>query len=189
MLYARHRAAPPPEAFEHIRLDVPNISGRMDNLRAAILRPQIALLPDRVARWERLYRTLERGLQGTPGLRLIPRPGHEKFVGSSFQFLLPDWSAARVRSVIARAARRGVELKWFGAADPVAFTSRYDHWRYAAPTPLPRTDRILAGLIDLRLPLTFTAEDAALIARILRAEVSAVWQGEEAPAEPAPLAE
>ncbi len=180
MLYARHRAAPPPEAFEGLRLDVPNISGRMDNLRAAILRPQIALLPDRVARWERLYRTLEAGLAETPGLHLIPRPDHERFVGSSFQFLLLDWPAAKVQAVVARAAARGVELKWFGAPDPVAFTSRYDHWRYAAPDPLPRTDRILAGLIDMRVPLTFSPEDAAQIARILRAEVSAVWQGEGA---------
>lgn len=189
MLYARHRAAPPPEAFEGIRLDMPNISGRMDNLRAAILRPQIALLPDRVARWEVLYRTLEAGLEGTPGLRLIPRPDHERFVGSSFQFLLPDWPAARVQAVVARAAARGVELKWFGAPDPVAFTSRYDHWRYAAPAPLPQTDRILAGLIDMRLPLTFAPDDAAQIARILRAEVSAVFQGEAAETAALPLAD
>lgn len=180
MLYARHRAAPPPEVFEGLRLDVPNISGRMDNLRAAILRPQIALLPDRVARWETLYRTLEAGLAETPGLDLIPRPDHERFVGSSFQFLLLDWLAPKVQAVVARAAARGVELKWFGAPDPVAFTSRYDHWRYAAPDPLPQTDRILAGLIDMRLPLTFSPEDAAQIARILRAEVSAAWQGEGA---------
>jgi hypothetical protein len=38
-----------------------------------------------------------------------------------------------------------VELKWFGAADPAGFTSRYAHWRYAAPEPLPATDRVLAG--------------------------------------------
>jgi hypothetical protein len=76
-----------------------------------------------------------------------------------------------------------VELKWFGAADPVAFTSRYDHWRYAGTQPLPRTDRVLAGLIDMRLPLTFTPDDAALIGRIVKAEVSAVFQGaEEGPA-------
>jgi dTDP-4-amino-4,6-dideoxygalactose transaminase len=189
MLYARHRAAPPPEAFADLRLTTPNISGRMDNLRAAILRPQIALLPDRVARWEALYRRIEQGLEGTPGLALIPRPAEEGFVGSSFQMLLPDWPAARVQALIARAAARGVELKWFGAPEPVAFTSRYDHWRYADPAPLPRTDRILAGLIDMRLPLTFSPDDAALIARILRAEVSAVWQGAEAAAEPAPLAD
>jgi hypothetical protein len=58
-------------------------------------------------------------------------------------------------------AARGVELKWFGAEDPVAFTSRYDSWRYAPPQRLPRTDAILAGLIDMRLPLTFSTDDAA----------------------------
>ncbi len=189
MLYARHRAAPPPEAFEGIRLDTPNISGRMDNLRAAILRPQLKLLAERVARWGRLYRTLETGLTDTPGLRLIPRPAHEVYVGSSFQFLLPDWTAGRIKALIARCAARGVELKWFGAPDPVAFTSRYDHWRYAAPTPLPQTDRLLAGLIDMRVPLTFTPEDCALIARIIRAEVLAVQQSGEEAAEAVPLAD
>jgi dTDP-4-amino-4,6-dideoxygalactose transaminase len=181
MLYVRHRAAPPPEAFDGLRLEVPNISGRMDNLRAAILRPQLRLLEGRVGRWAVLYQTLEAELTGTPGLRLIPRPAHEHYVGSSFQFLLPDWPGPRVQALIARAAARGVELKWFGAADPVAFTSRYDHWRYAAPAPLPRTDRVLAGLIDMRLPLTFTPGDAALIGRILRTEVSAVHQSAEPP--------
>lgn len=183
MLYARHRAAPPLEAFDGIKLDTPNISGRMDNLRAAILRPQLRLLADRVARWGLLYRMLETGLTDTPALRLIPRPEHEVYVGSSFQFLLPDWPAGRIRALIARCAARGVELKWFGAPDPVAFTSRYDHWRYASPEPLPQTDRLLAGLIDMRVPLTFSPDDCALIARIIRAEVLAVQQsGDEAEA-------
>ena len=183
MLYARHRAAPPPEAYDGIKLDTPNISGRMDNLRAAILRPQLRLLADRVARWGVLYHMLETGLTDTPALRLIPRPEHEVYVGSSFQFLLPDWPAGRIRALIARCAARGVELKWFGAPDPVAFTSRYDHWRYASPEPLPQTDRLLAGLIDMRVPLTFSPEDCALIARIIRAEVLAVQQsGDEAEA-------
>jgi dTDP-4-amino-4,6-dideoxygalactose transaminase len=177
MLYARHRAAPPPEVFAELRYVMPNISGRMDNLRAAILRPQLATLEDRVARWEALYRTLEDALEGTTGLHLIPRHAEEHFVGSSFQFLLPDWSPLRVQALIARSAQRGVELKWFGAAEPVAFTSRYDHWRYADPVSLPQTDRILAGLIDMRLPLTFSPEDARLIGRILKAEVGAVFQG------------
>ncbi len=189
MLYARHRAAPPPEAFEGIRLDTPNISGRMDNLRAAILRPQLRLLADRVARWGGLYRALETGLADTPALRLIPRPDHEVYVGSSFQFLLPDWSAGRIRALIARCAARGVELKWFGAPDPVAFTSRYDHWRYARPEPLPQTDRLLAGLIDMRVPLTFSPDDCALIARIIRAEVLSVQQGGEEADHAVPLAD
>jgi len=176
MLYARHRAAPPPEAFEAARWVTPNVSGRMDNLRAAILRPQLADLARQCDRWNALYRSMEAGLAGTPGLRTIPRPEAESHVGSSFQFLLPDWRAEAVQDVVARCAARGVELKWFGAAEPVAFTSRYDSWRYAPAQRLPRTDRVLAGLVDLRLPLTFTPEDCALIARIIRAEVGAVWQ-------------
>jgi dTDP-4-amino-4,6-dideoxygalactose transaminase len=173
MLYARHRAAPPPEAFEGLRLVTPNISGRMDNLRAAVLRPQLKLLDDRVRRWRALYDRLEAGLQGVPGLQVIARPAVEDFVGSSFQFLLPGWEAARVTGFVARCAARGVELKWFGAADPVAFTSRYSHWAYANPPVLPQTDRVLAGLIDLRLPLTFTLDDVALIGRIIAAEAVA----------------
>lgn len=187
MLYARHRAAPPPEAFEAVRLDVPNVSGRMDNLRAAILRPQLGLLPDRVARWAALYRTLEHGLQETPGLRLVARPQAEQYAASSFQFLLPGWSAARIGAFLSRTLARGVELKWFGADDPVAFTSRYDHWRYAQPQSLPQTDRILAGLIDMRLPLTFSVADAAQIARIIRAEALAVGQGPEPEAAALPV--
>ena len=189
MLYARHRAAPPPEAFAGIRLSIPNISGRMDNLRAAILRPQIALLKDRAARWNALYRVLETGLTDTPGLRLVPRPPAEAFVASSFQFSLPEWDGSRVAALVARCALRGVELKWFGAPDPIAFTSRYDHWAYADPTPLPQTDRVLAGLIDMRLPLTFTPEDAAVIARIIRAEVLSVAQAGGGVPEPLPLAD
>jgi hypothetical protein len=115
---------------------------------------------------------MEAGLAGAPGVRLIPRPQHEDYVGSSFQFLLPGWETARVARFIAGAAARGVELKWFGAADPQGFTSRYAHWRYAAPEPLAQTDRVLAGLIDLRLPLTFGPEDVALIARIIAGEVA-----------------
>lgn len=189
MLYARHRAAPPPEAFEGIRLDIPNISGRMDNLRAAILRPQIALLADRAARWNALYRALEEGLSETPDLRLIPRPKAEAYVASSFQFSCPGFSAARMAALVARCGARGVELKWFGAPEPLAFTSRYEHWAYADPVPLPQTDRVLAGLIDMRLPLTFSSEDAALIARIIRAEVQSVAQAEVAAAEPLPMAD
>ncbi|MES2968477.1 MAG: aminotransferase class I/II-fold pyridoxal phosphate-dependent enzyme [Pseudomonadota bacterium] len=189
MLYSRHSAAPPEQAFAGITLDIPNISGRMDNLRAAILRPQLPLLADRRARWRVLYRGLHAGLTDTPGLTLIPRPDHEDFVGSSFQFLLPDWPAARIRAVIARCGARGVELKWFGAPDPVAFTSRYAHWRYADPQPLPQTDRILAGLIDMRLPLTFTPQDAAQIARIIRAEVLSAQQNPLDLDSPVPMAD
>jgi len=176
MLYPRHLAAPAPDAFEAVKYDTPNISGRMDHLRAAILRPQLRVLDEKCKAWTARYRVVEAGLQSCPGLHLIPRPAEEEFVGSSFQFLLLDWAAPKVREVVSRCAARGVELKWFGAAEPAGFTSRYDSWRYAPSAPMPASDRILAGILDMRLPLTFSLEDCATLARIIRAEVSAVYQ-------------
>ncbi len=179
MLYERHLAAPAPEVFERVKYDTPNVSGRMDNLRAAILRPQLRALEIQVERWNARYRVLEDGLRETPGLGVVTRPEAERYVGSSFQFLLLDWAEEAIRDVVARCAARGVELKWFGMAEPHGFTSRYDSWRYAPPQSLPQSDRVLRGILDLRVPLTFSLEDCALIARIIRSEVGAVWQASE----------
>lgn len=177
MLYDRHLAGPPAQAFEAVKYATPNISGRMDHLRAAILRPQLRDLTTQCARWNERYGVVQDGLRGTPGLTVVERPRQEAYVGSSIQFLLLDWSPEKVEQVLQRCADCGVELKWFGGAEPAGFTSRYDSWRYAPSEPMPETDRVLAGIIDMRLPLTFSLADCAQIARIIRAEVGAVWQG------------
>ncbi len=176
MLYGRHGTVPPAEVFDRVKYTTPNVSGRMDHLRAAILRPQLAMLEEQCAAWNERYRAVERGLVATPGLTVIERPEQERFVGSSIQFLLLDWEATCIEEVLRRCAARGVELKWFGGAEPNGFTSRYDSWRYAPEQSLPKSDRILRGIMDMRLPLTFSLDDCALIARIIRAEVGSVWQ-------------
>ena len=176
MLFGRHGAAPKAEVFEQVKYTTPNISGRMDHLRAAVLRPQLADLATQCERWNDRYDVVEAGLKNTPGLTVIERPDEEKFVGSSIQFLLLDWTEEKVTEVLIRCADRGVELKWFGRAEPAGFTSRYDSWRYAPSEPMPKSDRILRSIIDMRLPLTFSVSDCELIARIIRDEVSAVYQ-------------
>ena len=185
MLYGRHGTVPDEEDFERVKYDTPNVSGRMDNLRAAILRPQLARLDAQCQKWNDRYRVVEDGIGGTPGLTVIERPEEESYVGSSIQFLLLDWSDDAIEDVLSRCAARGVELKWFGGAEPKGFTSRYDSWRYAPSRAMPETDRVLKGIVDMRLPLTFSLEDCALVARIIRAEVGAVWQGQGAVRRPA----
>jgi len=178
MLFGTHRAAPPPETFAKIKYETPNISGRMDNLRAAILRPQLRDLATQAQRWNDRYEVLAKGLADTTGLTLPHRPKAEAFVASSFQFLLLDWDKTAVAEVLARCKARGVDLKWFGGAEPTGFTSRYDSWRYAPSAPLPASDRILAGIVDMRLPLTFSLDDCAKIARIIKEVVSTVYQAQ-----------
>ncbi|MGR3435894.1 MAG: DegT/DnrJ/EryC1/StrS family aminotransferase [Shimia sp.] len=172
MLYDRHLAGPPPDAYADLRTEMPNISARMDNLRAAILRPQLPTLADRGARWNARYRVVDAGLAGVPGLTRVARDPREGFVASSYQFLLLDWPEDALRAVVAGCAARGVELKWFGAPEPAGFTSTYASWRYAAPAPMPASDRILKGILDMRLPLTFSEADCACIARIVADEVT-----------------
>ena len=49
----------------------------------------------------------------------------------------------------------------------MAYTSRYDSWRYLEEQSLPVTDRVLASLLDMRIPLTFSVEDCRRIGRII----------------------
>ncbi|KKL26851.1 hypothetical protein LCGC14_2391100, partial [marine sediment metagenome] len=172
MLYGAHLAAPPADAFAELRLDTPNISGRMDNLRAAILRPQLGLLVARRRAWGARYGIVEKALRETGLAELPVRPPKEGFVGSSIQFLLAGWAGDEIADFTARCGARGVVLAWFGAPEPAGYTSAYRHWAYAAPTVLPATDAILAELLDMRLPLSFSPEDCALIGRILAEELA-----------------
>lgn len=168
MLYGRHGAGPAEKYFDDARYDMPNCSARMDALRAVLLLDQIASLPDRIERWNDRYHIVETGLSGVPGVTVLHRPNEENYVGSSFQFLVPKaWCAQNCTRFSDATAARGVEVKWFGAAEPKAFTSRYDSWRYAQPDPLPATDAVLARLFDMRLPLTFDLDDCRLISTII----------------------
>ena len=173
MLYDRHGAGPDATAFADVRLTTPNCSGRMDNMRAALLRAQLPDLPSKIDAWNRRYAILEAAIAQTQGLAPIPRPASEAYVGSSIQFQAISLEPAQVPDLLARLAARGVEVKWFGEADPRGFTSRYDTWRYLADiNPLPNTLDALSKLLDMRIPLTFDEADCALIGAIIGEETA-----------------
>ena len=173
MLFERHDAAPDPSVFDDIKLDTPNYSGRMDNLRAAILRAQLPLLDENCQRWNTRYQALEACLSASPDIQLSHRPEPETYVGSSLQFRVERLSPEQIEPFIQNCAKRGVELKWFGGKQPHGFTSRYDSWRYLGNKQhLPNTLRILSTTFDLRIPLTFDVEDMQLIGDIVVDEVS-----------------
>ncbi len=168
MNYAAHGAIPDEDVFRATRLESPNCSARMDNLRAALIRAQLPGLDDNVRRWNERYSVLQSGLSGIEGLYLPERQQHEEFVGSSIQFQARALSPEGVPAFLTACADRGVDIKWFGADEPKAFTSRYDSWAYLNDIPeLPKTKQTLATTCDLRVPLTFSEEDCQLIATII----------------------
>lgn len=96
------------------------------------------------------------------------RPPEEDYVGSSIQFSLPNFNPTQLAEVVKRCNERGVMLKWFGDSVPKDYTSRYDSWKYIDDLPqLPKTERILSTLLDMRIPLTFSETDCALVAEII----------------------
>ncbi|MCZ6722853.1 MAG: aminotransferase class I/II-fold pyridoxal phosphate-dependent enzyme [Gammaproteobacteria bacterium] len=168
MLFERHEAAPEIAVFKDIKLDTPNYSGRMDNLRAATLRAQLPLLDENCKRWNARYRALEQRLAQNTEITLPSRPEQEDYVASSLQFRIERLANQQIPAFIADCANRGVELKWFGGKEPQGFTSRYDSWRYIeSKQRLPQTLKILACTFDLRIPLTFSVEDMVVIGEII----------------------
>ena len=173
MMYDQHVLRPPAEVFERWRYVTPNFSMRMSNLAAALLRPQIALLPERRQRWRRIYDDLAQAFTSVPQISLPVRDAREDFVPSSIQFSL-DLSPAQIEHFLTECAARGLYIKWFGLRLPTAFTSHFGHWHYLPEqAPLPQSQRVLRQLLDLRTPLSLTPDDCRLIGQIVQVAATA----------------
>ena len=169
MMYDQHILKPAAEVFERWKYVTPNFSMRMSNLAAALLRPQISQLADRGRRWNHIYASLERELSKAAHVAIPVRHAKEEFVASSIQFTL-DLKPHQIELFLKECALRGLYIKWFGSAKPVAFTSNYEHWHYmAGQQDLPDSKAVLNQLLDLRTPLSLTDEDCVLIGHIVAA--------------------
>ncbi len=147
---------------------------RMSALAAALIRPQLSVLPERVARWRAIHADLVERLSGVPHLSVPARPPEEGFVPSSLQFSLNGLDMNQMRTFVSECQAHGVHLKWFGEDEPVGFTSRPDHWRYLKePWPTPNADRVLKGLCDFRLPLSLSEADCRTVAAVIKESMQA----------------
>ena len=174
MFYGQHGARPGDDIFEKYRDTTPNFSMRMTNVAAALIRAQLPKLAGWRSKWNESYRLIESGLKGICGIRIVERDAYELYVGSSIQFCV-EAPADGIETFIAAAGEQGVFLKWFGTAQAYGFTSRFDHWRYfETPKDLSTARGVLAGLIDMCIPLTLTSEDCQTIVEVIADAIGAV---------------
>ena len=168
MLYEKHASSPNNDIFEKVKLKTANFSGRMDNLRSSILIPQLKDLDNKVIKWNNLYKELYDRLKTQDGIFIPNRDKRKFYVGSSIQFRLKDFADKKIQDFIKNCKKRGVDLKWFGDKNPIAYTSRYDSWEYLENVPvLKNTLEILKTTLDMRIPLTFDNNDCRVIAEII----------------------
>jgi dTDP-4-amino-4,6-dideoxygalactose transaminase len=173
MLHGQHLSRPGAATMMRWEEETPNFSLRMTALAAALLRPQLAELPDRVARWRAIHDRIALRLAASPQIELPARhPGAEP-APTSVQFLLKGLDACEIERFVARGAASGVPIKWFGAARQHGFTSAPRHWRYARQQDdLVGTHEVLARLCDIRTPLSLSDEDCDLIGETVHAALA-----------------
>ena len=166
-LYKKHLSRPADDAlFENIKFEVPNFSLRMNNLTAAILRPQIDLIDERIASYKEKHDRLIELLTGIEHIFIPEAVDNAEHVGDSLQFNLVDFSNDNVNDFVSRCADKGVKIQIFGIDDNAR---DFRNWQYSFDeTPdLENTADIIACACDLRLPMTFTLEDIELIGTII----------------------
>lgn len=166
MLYPQHSAAPSEAVFARWKGRMANHSMRMSALVAAILRPQLPLLPARNARWREVHDRIAARLTHQL-IRLPQRPPEEDYTPTSLQFFMEGLSQPQIEAVLADCSAHGVPIKFFGGSTPEGFTSRAPHWEYVKPQPLPRSEAILSQLCDIRLPLGLTNSQADTLSDVV----------------------
>ena len=173
-LYKKHIARPfNDDLFEKLKPHVPNFSLRMTNLTAAVLRPQIPNLNEKVDRYKQLYNQLADILASVDNID-IPSPFKKvDRAPDSMQFNLVNLTAEQVEKFLKETAARGVKIQIFGRLDNARY---FKNWQYSY-TEMPdleQTDKIISFACDLRISLAFTSEDIDLIGSIIKAALSEI---------------
>ncbi|MFE3838747.1 DegT/DnrJ/EryC1/StrS family aminotransferase [Pseudogemmobacter sonorensis] len=147
---------------------------RMQNLSAAVIRPQLPLVAERVARGRAGHDHVAARLNGS-ALLSVPAPlAPEERAPDSIQFnLVGGWSDAEARAFQRAAKARGVSVQVFGLSEGNA--RAYWNWRFLGDLPdLPRTRAMLMRACDVRLPTRLSREELDFIADAILAAVADV---------------
>lgn len=155
---------------------LPLYNMRMQNLSAAVIRPQLPLVAERVAKGRAGHDRVAGRLNQTARLHVPPPLGPEERAPDSIQFnLVGDWTDAEALQFQAEAKRRGVAVQVFGLSEGNA--RAFWNWEFLGPQPdLPQTRAMLMRACDVRLPTRLTEAELDYIAEAI-AEAAAAVKG------------
>ncbi len=132
---------------------LPLYNMRMQNLSAAVIRPQLAALETRVNRGRANHDYVAARLNATQWFHVPPALGPEERAPDSIQFNLRGFDSDEAAGAFARAAaERGVAVQVFGLSRDNA--RAFWNWQFLTSMPeLPRTRAMLMRACDVRLPV------------------------------------
>ncbi len=154
------------DRFAHWQNRVPLYNTRLNNLSAAVIRPQIAEIPRRVRDGRRNHDYVAGLLNASPWLHVPPPLGPESRAPDSIQFNLEGFTDAETLAFQDAAEARGVKVQVFGMSADNA--RAFWNWKFLGETPeLPRTRAMLTRACDARLPARLKRAELDLIAGAL----------------------
>lgn len=146
---------------------LPLYNMRMQNLSAAIIRPQLPEVAQRVKQGRTNHDHVAERLNGSPWLSVPPPLPPEVRAPDSIQFNLIGFeSDAQALNYQSAAKARGVSVQIFGLSEDNA--RAFWNWQFLGEAPeLPKTRAMLMRACDVRLPTRLTRAELDFIADAL----------------------
>jgi dTDP-4-amino-4,6-dideoxygalactose transaminase len=154
-------------AFAEHQNMLPLYNLRMNNLSAAVIRPQFGEIERRVNDGRANHDYVAAKLNISPFID-VPEPlGPELRAPDSIQFNLVDFSDNEARRLMAVSKSNGMPISIFGLGEDNA--RAFWNWKFIGNIPeLPKTRAMLMRACDLRLPARLTRTDLdAVVAGVL----------------------
>jgi dTDP-4-amino-4,6-dideoxygalactose transaminase len=160
-LAGKHITVPGPEHFGDLPTKLPNYSLRMSNLAAAVVRPQIKSLEERIEKYNERYHKVSSALEEKMGKHLtIPKltPEVTRMVHDSLQVNLDKkFTPEMCQDFLEECGKHGLYVELFGAKSNAR---NFVNWGFApAEDPLPMTAEMLSRAWDVRMPFMWDEED------------------------------
>lgn len=151
------------ERLLHWQNRLPLYNTRMNNLSAAVIRPQLAALPQRVKDGRANHDHVASRLAACEWIDVPAQLAKEQRAPDSIQFNLMGMTEAQITAFVARANSKGLGVQVFGLSKDNA--RAFWNWQFLPePVDLPRTKEMLMIACDVRLPARLTRPETELIA-------------------------
>ena len=161
------------DAFARWQNKLPLYNLRLNNLSAAIIRPQLAELPRRVRDGRANHDHVASQINKSPWMQVPDKLEPEVRAPDSIQFNLYGMTDDEVRAFAQISAANGVKVQVFGLSSDNA--RAFWNWQFIPDLPeLPKTRAMLMRACDVRLPVQLSRTELDAVTAVLLNAVAEV---------------
>jgi dTDP-4-amino-4,6-dideoxygalactose transaminase len=153
-------------AFAKWQNKLPLYNLRLNTLSAALIRPQLEALPERVQLGRRNHDHVAARLAACPWISVPASLPLEQRAPDSIQFNLVDMSDVQVDEFTRQASLLGLKVQVFGRSDDNA--RAFWNWNFLSANPdQPKTRAMLNRACDVRLPSRLNLQECDVVSQTI----------------------